>query len=383
MRIVLLCSAHAVTDERVTYKQAASLAKAGHEVIVFGRGGDPQAQVMGVALRPLGDKREKVEGGMAGLLNRVRILPKLTMAALASRPDVVTCHEPESAIVGLFVKACIGASVVFDVHEFWNETLSSRMPGRFRSVVRAIITILLKYVGRRCDWITTVSPPMYEFYRSIRHDAGVDIIYNSPVVESFPLCVQDVKGPVTIVHDGYLGCIRGMVQLLEALALARRDVQVRLLVVGRVNPSDQALFDKKVSALGLGDAIELPGWVTYEKVGQLLSRGQIGVVGLQPSPNNYMGLSNKLFNYMCCGQAVIVPSRSATADIVRGADCGIDVDTTCPKDIADAIVTLVKDPNLRKRFGTNGRKAIEATYSWANMEDRLAMIYREIGNRLK
>lgn len=37
MRIAMLCSGHPVDDARVVHKQAASLAKVGHKVVVFGR----------------------------------------------------------------------------------------------------------------------------------------------------------------------------------------------------------------------------------------------------------------------------------------------------------------------------------------------------------
>jgi glycosyltransferase involved in cell wall biosynthesis len=371
MRIAMLCSGHPVTDERVTYKQAVSLVKQGHEVIVFGRGEGEPTVLAGVAMRPL-----MPMGG--GLIARARMIPKLTQAALEWTPDVVTCHEPESTLAGLRVKRRTGARVIFDVHEFFHESLSGRLPWPLRPVVRVASAVWLRHLGRRVDYLTAVSPPLRDFYLAVQPPERVDLIYNSSIVALFPLCHQDVAGPVTVCHDGFLGVGRGMVQLLEALALARREADVRLLVVGRVQPEDQTLFDEKLAALGLKDAIDLPGWVRYDKVGELLSRGQIGIVAMQPTPNNYGGLSNKIFNYMCCAQAVIVPRGSATADLVRDADCGLAVDTTRPEEIAGALVSLVRDPVLRQRLGANGRRAIEQEYGWHMMEKRLIEIYAQL-----
>ncbi len=53
MRIAMLCSGHAVNDARVTYKEALSLARAGHEVIVFGQGPENFEEIPGICLRPL------------------------------------------------------------------------------------------------------------------------------------------------------------------------------------------------------------------------------------------------------------------------------------------------------------------------------------------
>ncbi|MCX5654030.1 MAG: glycosyltransferase family 4 protein [Planctomycetota bacterium] len=371
MRIAMLCSGHPVTDERVTHKQAVSLARAGHEVIVFGRGTDGPTTLSGVALVPLAPA-----GG--GLGSRARMIRPLARMTADWKPDVVTCHEPESALAGLRVKRRIGALVIFDAHEMFHLSLASRMPPGLGALVRIGARAILRYVARRVDWVTVVSPANQAFYRAARGDDRVDIIHNSPIVESFPPCRQDVPGPITLCHDGFLDRGRGMLQILEALALARKSVEARLLVVGKVPPADEGLFRQKIEDLHLHEAIELPGWVSYEKVGQILSRGQIGIVAMQPTPNNYLSLSNKIYNYMCCAQAVIVPRGSATADLVRDADCGLAVDTTRPEEIAEAIVMLVEDLALRRRLGTNGRKAIEETYGWHMMEKRLIEIYAQL-----
>ena len=53
MKIAMLCTGHAVNDARVTYKQACSLARAGHEVVVFGQGPSKLEDIPAVDLRPL------------------------------------------------------------------------------------------------------------------------------------------------------------------------------------------------------------------------------------------------------------------------------------------------------------------------------------------
>jgi glycosyltransferase involved in cell wall biosynthesis len=264
------------------------------------------------------------------------------------------------------------------VHELWQETMAKRVPGPLRSAARDAFAEVLRCLARRVDWVTTVSPPIAAFYQAVRRDGRVDLIYNSPPLEMFPPCRQDVEGPVVVAHEGSLDVGRGMIEMLEALALARRSAAVRLLIVGGVREWDRARFDAKVSALGLAEAIESPGWVSYDSVGQWLSRSQIGIEAMQPSPNNYKGLSNKIFNYMCCGLAVIVLEGSMTADLVRRADCGVAVDTTRPEAIADAIVKLARDPALRQRLGANGRRAIEQTYGWNKMAERLFEIYAQL-----
>jgi hypothetical protein len=371
MRIAMLCSNHPINDARVVFKQAASLAAAGHEVRVFGLEAAAPVHLPGVTV-------EAVYPFKIGIRARLSMIPRLYGPVLRWKPDVVTGHEPETAALGLHLRSLCGARVVFDVHELWQEMMAERAPRLVRPLARRAFAEALRCIARRVDWVTVVSPANQAFYLAARRDGRVDLIHNSPRMEMFPSCRQDVEGPVVVVHEGHLSIERGMLEMLEALVMARRSVEVRLLIVGGVREWDRARFDAEVSALGLAEAIESPGWVSYDSIGRWLSRSQIGIVAMQPTPNNYLSLSNKIYNYMGCGLAVIVPAGSATADLVREVDCGVAVDTTSAEAIADAMVRLVRDPALRQRLGANGRRAVEQTYGWHKMAERLVEIYAQL-----
>jgi glycosyltransferase involved in cell wall biosynthesis len=372
MKICMLCSMHEVSDERVTYKQAVSLAAMGHEVKVYGRGGkdDYVPDVPGLSYEILLPETW-------GLLARLRVLRMLYKAAVEWKPDVITCHEPDSAIVGLMVRARHKIPVLFDIHECYEETLSARVPVLFRAAVRSGTSKLLYTLGRRCDWLTVVSPATQAFYRAVRSDERITIIHNSPRMELFPPSRQG-EAPFVLCHDGYLDESRGMVQMLEAFALARKTTDVRLLLVGKVYPECADLFDRTVTRLGLALSIDMPGWKPYDEIGAIESSAQVGLVTLQPGGNTFKSLNNKLYNYMSCALAVIAPAGSMTEHLVREYDCGLVVDTTKPQDIADAIIRLVQDGVLRKRLGSNGRRAIENDLGWHKMEERLQAVYRAL-----
>ncbi len=371
MKIAMLCTGHAVNDARVTYKQACSLARAGHDVVVFGQGPSKLEDIPSVDLRPL------IPEGK-GWQKRLKMIFKLYRAAVSYQPDVIVCHEFESTIPGLILKLRHGIKMVFDSHECFEVQLSWRMPKIFRPTVRAIVTAMLTVIVRRSDWVTVVTPFNQEFLGAMRDDGHVDVLHNSPSMELFPPCSHDTDGPVTVVHEGFLYRQRGLVQMLEAVASVRRSRDIRFLIVGRIKPQDQALFDQKVADLGLSEAMIIPGWMQYDQIGRIESQAQIGLICHQYTPNSFLSLNNKLYNYMSCGQAIIAPKGSVTEDMIRRYDCGLCVDTSKPEEIADAIDKLAEDVELRKRFGANGRKAIEEELGWHIMEQKLQRIYREL-----
>jgi glycosyltransferase involved in cell wall biosynthesis len=376
MRIAMLCSNHPVTDDRVTCKQSASLARMGHDVIVFGYEGDFSTKIPGVTMHAVAPLR-------VGVRARLSMVPKVYREALAWKPDIITCHEPETAKAGLKLKKRIGGKVIFDAHEMWHETMSERFPKIFRSLTKSIFSAILRRIGGSVDWVTVVSPAGYDFYRATRTDGRVDMIENSPPMELFPQGNQDSSEPITILHDGFLSLQRGLLQMLEALSIVRRTRDIRFLIVGRIRPEAQPHFDQKVAELGLADIIVMPGWRPYEEIGKIESQAQIGLICHQYTPNSFLSLNNKLYNYMSCGQAIIGPAGSATADMIEKYKVGLSVDTTNPEKIADAIIKLAENLELRKQFGNNGRKAIETELGWHKMEERLERIYSQLEDELQ
>jgi len=89
-------------------------------------------------------------------------------------------------------------------------------------------------------------------------------------------------------------------------------------------------------------------------------------------------LPNKLFEYMACGIPVIASNFQEIRIIVNKSNCGILIDPTNTKEITDAILWLLEHPEEAEQMGENGRRAVEETYNWENMEKRLFEVYEEL-----
>jgi glycosyltransferase involved in cell wall biosynthesis len=87
--------------------------------------------------------------------------------------------------------------------------------------------------------------------------------------------------------------------------------------------------------------------------------------------NRYV-TGNKLFEAMMFGVPIIT---NITKGIVNETDCGVIVDYEDTEQIKEAIIMLRDRPELRKRLGTNGRKAFLEKYNWNIMEQRLYTVY--------
>ncbi|MDD5419887.1 MAG: glycosyltransferase, partial [Methanomicrobiaceae archaeon] len=108
-----------------------------------------------------------------------------------------------------------------------------------------------------------------------------------------------------------------------------------------------------------------------------LNRGGIGLLLFRPDYYNiYIGLPNKLFDYMLLGLPIIATDLPEIGRIIREADCGILVDPADAAGIAEAIAYLAERPDEAVRMGANGRRAVEERYNWGRMEGVLLDVYR-------
>lgn len=372
MRIALVTVGHIVTDARVTQKQAVSLAEIGHQVAVFACGKEVgKSSYKGVELHAL---RQQAQG----LRHRFKLAPRLTGAAIDWKPDVIACHDPIALANVLKARRNLSIPVVFDCHELHFETLPSRLPWPASKIVRSLSAWSLARLGRKCDWITVVSPPSRDFYLNARGDEKVTVIHNSPRAEWCPPCNHSATGTVTVCHEGNLNTGRGLVQMLEALAIARKQADIRLMLIGKVEDQDKALYEQTVERLNVAEHVDGPKWVSYDQVGASIAKCQIGLVVMQPTPNNFRSLSNKVYNYMGSGLPVIGMAGSATGSLIQQYNSGILVDPTDAAQIAASIVKLAADVKLRSSLGKNGRVAIAHELGWEHMALKLKDIYEAI-----
>jgi glycosyltransferase involved in cell wall biosynthesis len=78
---------------------------------------------------------------------------------------------------------------------------------------------------------------------------------------------------------------------------------------------------------------------------------------------------------MAAGLPVIASRFPLWQDIVEGNDCGVCVDPGDPAAIAAAIDHFCLHPQLARRMGENGRRAVHTRYNWRGEADKLAGLY--------
>jgi glycosyltransferase involved in cell wall biosynthesis len=81
---------------------------------------------------------------------------------------------------------------------------------------------------------------------------------------------------------------------------------------------------------------------------------------------------------MSCGTAVVATSAGAFPEVVADGLTGALVPPADPDALAEAIRTLLEDPELCQRMGEAGRRRAMRRFTWAETARQTVALYEEV-----
>jgi glycosyltransferase involved in cell wall biosynthesis len=363
--IVHLSSVHPRYDTRIFVKQCRSLAALGHAVTLVVADGRGDERVDGVRI---------VDAGyLPGRLQRMlRTTGRVLQAARALDADLYHLHDPELIPAGLRLKR-LGKVVIFDSHEDVPvQLLAKPYLGRWtRRLLSAGYAACEGHVYRRFDALVAATPYIRERLLRI-HPHTVDID-NYPILQEFD-GRPDWDGKVAeVCYVGSISAIRGIRELVRACELLRSPARLSL-----VGSFAEPALEREVAHFPGWKRVDAHGHVDRSGVQAALRRAVAGLVTLHPVANYLDALPVKMFEYMAAGVPVIASRFPLWQEIVEGNQCGVCVDPGNPAAIAAAIDHFCLHPQVARRMGENGRRAIEARYNWHGEAAKLASLYEDL-----
>lgn len=163
---------------------------------------------------------------------------------------------------------------------------------------------------------------------------GIDM-----VIRALPKILQRVPEVVYLIAgDGpYQGELKRLVQ--------EYGVEVHVIFAGRVDKSELQDFY---------DACDL-----FIMPNRELKNGDVEGFGIVFAEAN------------ACGKPVIAGRSGGAVDAVRDNQTGLLVDPLDIDEIADAVIHLLKNPEIAKQMGENGRKRVEKELTWNKLVSKM------------
>jgi glycosyltransferase involved in cell wall biosynthesis len=167
---------------------------------------------------------------------------------------------------------------------------------------------------------------------------------------------------------------KGLETLLEAVDLLQATHAVHVVVVGGPYRHEHHYWDAVHAmrdALGLQSVVHFVGEQTRTQILAELARAD---AYLQPSLYESQGIA--VLEAMAAGVPVIASRVEAIEESITDGVSGFLIQPGCPRDLANAIATVLDNPSIRERFAANGRRVAQA-FTWREMRRKLVECVEE------
>jgi glycosyltransferase involved in cell wall biosynthesis len=321
--------------------------------------GDTRVQVLDLDVTAIGD---------APVLEH-RILEALVPheGLLAEPWDVLHVHDwygvvPALALLGRGARRMVMTAHLPLRHGF--TYANHPVPMRWKSRLEALGFRAAGRVVAPSHHVATLLEREYDVPR-----AKLRVVHNGVDVERFaPNGAR--AGPPTILVVSRLTEQKGLDLLLRIVAAVRARVpSVRLEIAGQ--GSAREALEADVARLGLENAVTLHGYVAHHDLPALYRRASVFV-----STSIYEPFGLTTLEAMACGVPVVVSGLGGTSEFVRDDEEGFVRWPHEPAAFADAVVTLLLEPDRAARMGEQAR-ARAVALDWARTTEQLERTYRE------
>lgn len=283
--------------------------------------------------------------------------------------DVLHCHDLTSLPPAVWYKIIFPRTkIVYDCHEFYPDAISEKLGKHIGFPFFLLEKLCLNFVSK----IIGISIPMREIMKKKYGIRDFLFIPNFPTKTEFFIGEKRSDEKLIVIYAGGIHRNRGYEELVEAVEiLSKKRVDFVVLLLGG-GPLYHTI-EKMVWERNLRNFIELLGPVHFTKVRNYLINADIGIALYKKTKNSRYGLSNKIFEYICCGLPLIYPFFEGSILYLRTVGA-VNVDPSSPTDIARQIELLLSDSGLRNSI-RNRELALAPQVTWESIEGKLLSLY--------
>lgn len=292
---------------------------------------------------------------------------------------VIISVPPSPLLITSLVTRLFRKKIVIDVRDLWTEVAVSLSYIKESSLILKLTRRFEKYCLEKSDLIITNSRIMLSTLDSnlkISHKHKTRYFPFSVNLDSFKH-VSQVSKKMEIVYIGNLGTAQNINTLIEAFSLVLEKIPD--LNMNFYGGGDQEEELKHLAKdLKLEQKIQFNNPVPRNEIPAILSGSMLGLIPLSSNKAVRYALPTKSFEYFALGLPVVAYGSSEELEcVINESGAGIFVRGDDKRKIAEAIVKIITDKDMREKCSANGRKFAEKS----NFHSLVADIGAVIGEK--
>ncbi|MBA3751678.1 glycosyltransferase [Candidatus Dependentiae bacterium] len=235
---------------------------------------------------------------------------------------------------------------------------------------------------KKCDLIATNCDFFRKRLLALGSDPKKTIVYHSAIdCSKFPYTYHATsnKEVTNIITVGRLVEKKGMDDVVEAVQkVLAKGKNVHLTIIGEGYRAKKNL-KKLVAQLGINDSVTFAGWRTSAEIARYLKESDIFVLASKTARNfDQDAIPNVIKEAMASGLPVISTRHGGIPELIEDGINGCLVDEGHSDQIANRIIYLMDNPDLRATFSINGRRAVEQLFDITKKADELSDILKNL-----
>lgn len=362
-------------DNRVR-RYAETLARRGDRVDVVSlrqNGQPPRGIINGVHVFRIQRRvvNEKSKFSYLGrlLLFFMRSMTFLSVQQMKERYDLVHVHSvPDFEVFAAVVPKLTGSKIILDIHDLVPEFYLSKFKGTERSLTFRLLTTVERISARFSDHVIAANHIWEKRLqnRSVKESKCTTIL-NFPDTEIFQARGRTrTDNRFVILYPGTLNYHQGIDIAIRALALIRDQVpRAEFHIYGsgeQLNP-----LKALVEELGLEKRVFLMGTKPLHEISSVIENADLGVVPKRSNSFGNEAFSTKILEFMSLGVPVVVPDTAIDSYYFNNSVVKF-FHANDEKSLADAILLMIKNPELRQKFSRDAAEFV-LKYSWDMNKD--------------
>lgn len=295
------------------------------------------------------DKKPHYDPTIAGKLGEV--LKRL-------KPDIIHAHNIKKAYVYLAAKKANVKRIVYTVHNMaWQE----------QGFAGGLFSYIMFHTG--CMVPVGLSPKVTESIKQRYHLKSVPTVYNGTDLSRFSVKTEyTLHAEPSVLNVARLDAQKNHKRLIESFAIVSRQFpDAKLVIVGDgelqealENQTKEAGLSEKVLFEGLQD--DIPKYIKDADVFCLSS--------------DFEGMPMTLIEAMAAGMPIVSTNVGGVPDMLTNERSAILTGLDAAE-LADAVIRLLSNKDLRERIGKNAFKASQR-FSHRHMAQKYISIYKKM-----
>ena len=346
----------------------------------------------GVVFHSLIKKKQNISGTF---VFRLHYLMQIGKVVNELKFDILYTRNSLRGIIGVLIRLLKGPKLVLELNGLVSEDwkLEKERNGdinMFRNVRVKLSDWVEIFVAKKADAVIVVAQGI----KDILIKRGVDenkifVIPNGANIDLFrPIkdpAINELRHRYSINEEDHVITFVGNFEWYHGIEYLIRSAPLilntfpntKFLIVGD-GPIRKEL-ENLVKNMNLFDKIIFTGRAPYEMVPLYINMADVCVAPFTRARNERIGLSPlKIYEYLACGKPVIASDIKGVGDLLRHSNAGIAVTPEDPVELANAIIKLLKDEELRRQMGENGRKVVVNNYSWDHTAKKTIEVFEKI-----